>query len=253
MKTCKIAIIFLLLSSHQSFCQEVKTKRWTFLVGSGVATPVGSYRNDNAYSAALYFPEPPNFLLGFDKSKSGFAKPGYYLNTEVQFKLRSGVFFLLRGGKAVNTVNTKELSDFLTNWFGAQEFQHVDYSLKYLTSGVGFIKTLNDFDIGFDIFVGYANCNYPYYKSILQNNSAEFWAQDGDQPTLESPTFGSQVFLHYTLLTNLSIGLDCSFQIAQFDYKISNRKIPGGSNIYEIEDTLKVALVNIGISLGYKF
>lgn len=252
----KIAVIFLLLSSLSSFSQELKKKKWNFMVSSGAAIPVGSYGNANASSAAI-IPQPQNFLAAFDKGKSGFANIGYYINAETQFRLKNGLFFLLRGGRIVNTVSTESLSDYLTQRFATPvSVAHDDYRINYIAPGIGFSKTFKTIEFGFDIFIGYANCNYPYYKGVKLNSNTDpkiIWAHSGARPNLESVTLGNGAFLHYKLLKHLTIGLDCSFQFTQFDYKISNREIPGGSNIYEVEDTLKVALVNIGISLGYKF
>lgn len=252
----KIVVIFFLLSSLPSFSQELKKRKWNIIVSSGVAIPVGSYGNANASSSAI-IPQPENFLAAFNKSESGFAKTGYYINSEIQFRLKKGVFFLIRGGKIQNSVQTQSLSEFLTQRFNTPvSVAHDDYKLYYITPGIGLSKTHKNFEFGFNVFIGYASCSYPYYKGVLLNSNTDpkiIWAHDGDRPTLESLTLGSGAFLRYTLLTQLSIGLDCSFQTAQFHYKISNRQIPGGSNIYEVEDTLKFALVNIGISLGYKF
>jgi hypothetical protein len=167
------------------------------------------------------------------------------------------VFFLLRSGKIVNTVHNEILSDFLTLKFDTPvSLVHDDYKFNYLSPGFGFARTHKNFEFGFDIFFGYSDCTYPYYKGIRLNSNTDpkiIWAHSGDRPTLESLTFGSEAFLRYSLLKHLLIGLACSFQAAQFNYKISNKQIPGGSNVFEIEDTLKVKLINVGLSLGYKF
>jgi hypothetical protein len=224
----KIGVIILLLSSLPSFSQELKEKKWNIMISSGAAIPVGSYGNTDASSAAI-IPQPQNFLAAFDKGKSGFAKIGYYINAETQFRLKSGVFFLLRGGKIVNAVSTESLSDYLTQRFGTPvNVDHDDYRINYIAPGIGFSKTYKTIEFGFDIFIGYANCNYPYYKGVKLNSNTDpkiIWAHSGERPNLESVTLGNGIFLHYKLLEKLMIGLDCSFQYAQFQEDLTFMKL----------------------------
>lgn len=258
MKRVLILLVLLLVSVKYLSAQEL-SKRWQFFVSSGAALPIGNYGKNNPADAAVYRPDFQNtWVLGFHKEKSGFAKPGYYYNAALQFEFDNRIMLFLRSGNLTNSVQTNELSDFLTEISGNSPIQveHVDYDVFYVASGVGYRKKIDNLFLGLGIFGGHANSSYPYYKAILlftNTNPPIFWAHDGERPNLNGFTMGGLLNIDYNIASRFIVGLELTYQQANFNYEMRTRSIPGGCCFGIVNDVLKVSVINAGLKVGYKF
>ena len=70
---------------------------------------------------------------------------------------------------------------------------------------------------------------------------------------LHAFTFGSSISAGYKITQNIKIGIDAIYYHANFPYHMSNAETPGGSQVFEISDVLKVKVINIGIKLSYSY
>jgi hypothetical protein len=61
------------------------------------------------------------------------------------------------------------------------------------------------------------------------------------------------MFINYNIGNRFGVGLNATYQRADFDYYMYNRVIPGGSSPYDFNDTLVVKVLNLGLSLSVKF
>lgn len=257
MKQLIILFTFTIISCISLFAQNKEWRGWHFSLSTGAAIPVGNYAKDDAASAAIYKTEEPYNIIGFAKSESGFAKIGYYYNAELQYKFNNGIAFSLRSGRLVNSVHTEGLSNYLTKISNSGEVkvEHVDYNVFYVTPSVGYYKSFRSFDIGLNFFIGSAKCNYPYYKGILLYTTTDpprIWAHDGERPNMNALMFGSLLNLNCRITSKFIVGLELTYQKANFEYEMMTRAIPGGNHNPLINDTIKLNVVNMGFKIGYK-
>lgn len=254
-----IILFTLTIAIHQYLSAQIElAKPWTFSLGVGMAAPVGTYGKNDAPTAAVYAPNVPNpWIIGLNKTKSGFAKTGYYYNADLRYNFTGNIAFFIRTGQCINSVDTKILSNFLTELDkGTVAVEHVNYDIFYFTPGIEYYKTIKNFNVGLNLFTGLAQCKYPYYKWILLYTTTDppiYWAHEGARPNLNALIIGSSLDINYKITSNIIMGFEAMYQRANFKYEMRTRAIPGGSNIGEIHDTVKLATVNIGFKIGYKF
>lgn len=263
MKKCLTALVLILLIEsliNPLAGQEETVKRWAISFSTGLSIPTGSFAKDDPLGSVIYDLSDPNdptpLILGFDKSKSGFAKLGYYYCGDIRYKMgKAGLFLMLTYGKSNNVVQTKNLSDFLTNYTGQQSLEHVDYEIITFSPGLGISKTYKDLIFTVGASIGYAVSKYPYYKSTLlytSTNPKIIWAHDGDRPDLSGLNIAFQLKLEYEISSRWFIGFSSQYQASSFKYEMYNRTIPGGSNTFKINETLKIDLLTTGFTIGFK-
>ncbi len=258
MKNFIILIVLSLKLSLSLSAQEALTNRLSVSVSGGIAIPVGSFGNKDIINSAIYTPENVQnpWIIGIDKSKSGFAEPGYFLNLEMSYKLNQVIGLRLRSGYTFNGVSTEEITQFLSTRYAEQRFEHDDYKILHIAPGLGYEKKVGNFSFGIGFFLGLALTNYPYYQSILlytSTNPPGIWAHYGEQPLLTSFLIGGALKFDYTVTSQLSWGIECSLQSADFDYSVRTMIIPGGNPNPEINDVLRTSNLNIGLKLQYNF
>lgn len=237
--------------------QDIDFERLSISVVGGRSIPVGAFGKKNILNSAIYTSEDVlnPWIIGIDKSKSGFAQSGYFYNIQLNYSTNKSIVFLLRSGQTVNRVWTDGISNFLTNNYGDQKFEHVDYKIFYVSSGVDYEITKGNFSVCIGIFSGIAVSNYPYYQSILlytTTNPPRIWAHEGEQPDLKGFFRGTHLSIDYRKSQKISWKFECAFQRADFDYKMTTRIIPGGNPNAQINDRLKTSLICLGLGIEYK-
>ena len=246
-----------IISPSFLFGQSEISDRLSISVSGGLSLPVFSYAGSNAAESASYGPEDIYpFLIGFSKEKNGFAKTGSYYNLEVKYKTAKRWLFLLRGGQFTNTVETDNLSEFLTDdIFGfPTNVEHLDYNIFYITPGVGYAFTKNAIEFDIIVLSGYARCNYPYYLSTVEYISIQrYWSHRGEKPDLRSFALGASFSVLYHLSPKFIFGIESNYLQASFKYSMKNELWPGSGGSYEFDDKLKVRVLNTGVKIGYKF
>lgn len=238
--------------------QDDNYNRFSISVSGGRAIPVGSFGNKDIINSAIYTPENVQnpWLIGIDKSKSGFAEPGYFVNLEMKYMLNQSFGLRLRTGYTFNSVWTDGITQFLSTNYGDQKFEHEDYKIFHATPGLGYEKKIGNFNLGVGVYSGLALTNYPYYESILlytTTNPPQKWAHDGDRPNLKALLLGASINIEYQKSSKLNWGIVLSYQSSNFDYSMTTRVIPGFSPNPEINDILKTSILNVGLKLQYNF
>ncbi|NEW82323.1 MAG: transporter [Mariniphaga sp.] len=252
-----ILFIFSCLSPHL-FAQNKLHDRFSFSISGGAAIPVGTFGMKDISNAAIYYVPNSNdpsltWIMGIDKSKSGFANVGYYYNAQFSYRMTNHVFLFLRAGQTKNSVQTSEISQFLTQKYGLQEFEEADYRIGSVTPGVGYTMSLNQWDISLGLFGGLARSNYPVYKSTF-TNPAMIWTLEGEAPkNLFSFSSGGVLSLDRRF-KRISAGIVIVYQHSSFKYDMTTHLSPGSSQVNPVvHDKLKVSLLTVGLQLDYSF
>ncbi|MCK6618580.1 MAG: hypothetical protein L6Q51_13140 [Cyclobacteriaceae bacterium] len=258
MKNLIILSVLILTLYLDLFGQEDIHNRFSISVSGGRAIPVGSFGNKDIFSSAIYTPEDVQnpWVIGIDKSKSGFAEVGYFANLEMKYMLNKPIGLRLRTGYTFNSVWTDGITQFLSTNYGDQKFEHDDYKIFHAAPGIGYEKQIGNFNLGVGLYSGVAITNYPYYESILTyttTNPHQKWAHDGDRPNLKALLLGASINIDYQSFSKLNWGIELSYQRSNFDYSMTTRVIPGFSPNPEINDILKTSNLNIGLRLQYNF
>jgi hypothetical protein len=199
MKAIYILIIFV-MSTLSLFAQEDVTNRFSISFSGGAAIPIGSYASDNAAQSATYGPEDAKqWLIGFSKKTCGFARKGGYYNIAFTYHLTKHFSVLLQGGQLRNTIQTNTLDDYLSEYFQfPTTVLHDDVNVFYITPGIGYSLTKGPFEIGFNVYAGYAQSNYPYYIATIEYlSSPHYWGDRGEQTNLNTLSYGAGITLHY--------------------------------------------------------
>ncbi len=250
-------LIFMIVLPYPLFSQTEPLIKWSLSLSGGLAVPLAAYGKNDPEGSAVYNTEVQNpWIIGFQKGRSGFAGMGHYYNAELKVSLPNSIHFFLRSGQFVNPVTTAELSLFLSGKHGIEKVEHVDYEIFYMTPGVGYSKTLKNWDLGISVFAGYAQINYPYYRSILLYTTTDpplIWGHDGERPRLNALTYGGGFNINYNFTSHWAIGLESTYQKAAFDYSMTTRIIPGFTPNPEFSDTVKASVLNAGLTVGYTF
>ena len=253
-------LLILLFVPVVVFCQNDKTSKLEIIIGGGVSLPVGSYRQSDPLKSAILDENAPfTRIIGFAKSKNGFAMPGNNFNLELKYKLFPSLRLILLASRFVNPVKSSGMTDYLVQVYSLdQKMQESDYKILSLATGVGYEYRLSKFDFNINLLLGYAIAKYPYYKFILlytetSTNPPLIFAHDGTEPTLKSFTYGTSLSANYNISSRFRVGVEAFYQKANFAYHMSNRVIPGGSTVYEISDALNVNVINIALRVAYSF
>ena len=240
--------------------QSDKTTKLDISISGGLSLPVGSYGNKSPLKSAIYVEGAPALTVkGFAKDRSGFAKTGYCYNLEIKYKLTTSLRLLLLAGTYSNTVETDGMSDFLTQVKDNREtkVEEDDYSFLYFTPGIGYYYSLNKFELGLNLFMGYSISSFPYYKFIFLYTTLDpppIFAHYGPKPDLGAFTLGTSLSATYNVFNRFRIGIDILYQRANFEYNMSPMTIPGGNpGIYNFSDILKARVINTGLKIGYSF
>jgi hypothetical protein len=256
-KFIKLGVLILTLSLDL-FGQEDIYNRFSISVSSGRAIPVASFGNRDIINSAIYTLEDVQkpWVIGIDKSKSGFADPGYYFNLEMKYMLNKFIGLRLRTGYTFNSIWTDGITQFLTTNYGDQKFEHDDYKIFHVAPGLGYEKKIGDFNLGVGVFSGLAITNYPYYKSILLYSTTDpplIWAHDGKRSNLNTLLLGTSININYQKSPKINWGVELAYQSSNFDYSMTTRGIPGFSPNPEINDVLKTSILNVGLKFQYNF
>ncbi|NEW83926.1 MAG: hypothetical protein GZ094_16380 [Mariniphaga sp.] len=253
-----ILCIFSCLIPHM-FAQNKLHDRFSFSISSGAAIPVGTFGMKDISNAAIYYVpvnEPAQkYFIGIDKSKSGFAKVGYYYNAQFSYRITNHLFLFLRAGQTTNSVQTSVISEFVTQFNKEpEEFVEVDYKIGSVTPGLGYTMSLKQWDISLGLFGGRARSNFPLYKAIYLNSGTppSIWAFEGETPNLFSFSKGGELSVNRQI-KRISAGLEITYQNSNFKYDIKFRRIPGYDYGPIVHDKLIVSLLTVGLQLAYTF
>jgi hypothetical protein len=258
MKNFITLTVLMLILSLDLLGQDDIYNRFSISVSGGRAIPLGSFGNKDIINSAIYTLEDVQnpWLIGIDKSKSGFAELGYFVNLEMKFMLSQSFGLRLRTGYTFNSVWTEGITQFLTSRYANQRFEHDDYKIFHIAPGLGYEKKLGNFNLGMGVYSGLALTNYPYYQSILlytPANPPRIWAHDGEQQTLKSLLISGALNIDYKVTSKLTWSIECALQSSNFNYSIRTRIIPGGNPNPEMNDRLKTSNLNVGLKLQYNF
>jgi hypothetical protein len=258
MKIFTISSVLFLTFSLTLYAQENIFSRISLSFSSGPAIPVGSFGDKSVINSLIYTPEDVQnpWVIALDKSKSGFAEPGFFFNLEMKYRLNQHIGLCFRAGHTYNSVSTEGVTQFFTANYGNQKFEHEPYRIFHVAPGLGYEKRVRKFNLGVGVFSGLAVANYPYYQSILlftTTNPPAIWAHDGERPALKAFLIGVALNINHKITSRLWWGIECSFQNSNFEYSMTTRAIPGGNPNPEINNILRTSNVNIGLRLQYNF
>lgn len=243
-------LIALIMSTLSLAAQEDVTNRFSMSFSGGAAIPIGSYACDDSDQSATY-EETKQWVIGFSKKTCGFAKTGGYYKIDFAYQLTKHFSVFLQGGQLRNTIQTNTMDDYLSEYFQfPTTVAHDDVNVFYITPGIGYSLTKGPFDIGFNVYAGYAQSNYPYYIATIQYlSSPSYWGDRGEHPNLNTLAFGAGITLMYHLSSKFEIGIEASYFNAGFDYTITNEWYPGGNPGYDFYDTMLVQTLNTGLKV----
>jgi hypothetical protein len=258
MKRClKLAnLFFLWLIVLNASGQDSKQRLWELSMGGGVSLPVGTYSHKNPSESAI-IDNSLSFtrIIGIAKEKSGFAKAGFNYNLEIKYKLSSNFRLSISAGKFINPIETNGMSDYFSQVTREVEVVESDYKISYIMPGIGYSYLINNLDFDLNLNAGFSGSDFPYYKFILlfTTNPHPIFAHDGPEPNLHAFAMGASISVNYNISSRVIVGIEAFYQQSNFAYHMSNHVIPGGSAVFEIDDVLKVRVINTALRLGYVF
>ena len=256
--------LILFLICWDVVAQNDNGRRWEFFIGSGLSFPVGVYSKKNPEkSAILNYLGDNSFkvISGFAKEKCGFAKTGWNYSAGLKYYLSPKFMFVIHAGRFINHVETDRIAKYLTGVTNKNMgFSEPDYELIFFTAGIGYTLSVKKFDINLILNAGYSRSDFPYYEQVLLFTSMPpeyfppvIFAHDGPRPDLNSLAVGGGISVYYPIGKRIKTGLQALYQQANFAYHMSNHAIPGGSETFEIDDILKVRVINADLVLSYVF
>lgn len=253
MKNLFLLLLFFGFMLQSSFSQENPPQRISLSVSAGPAFPLGVFGGNNMEEAAIYFPDSsiPN-LASISKASNGFAKVGYSIHGTLNYHFASHFYVFLRSGVTNNPISVTEMEDFVNDLYGLDfRFSHENNNMLSITPGLGYFLKKGSWEYRSGIFLGYGQINYPYYEMVRSvGNETLTWAHVGSRPNSSSITAGGNLQVSRAIW-KFQLGLEASYQRADFDYSIFPRTSPGGSQSVTYEDTIKVRTLNFGLFLLY--
>ncbi|KPQ19821.1 MAG: hypothetical protein HLUCCX10_01380 [Algoriphagus marincola HL-49] len=253
MKNLILLVLFFGFTLQSSFSQVNPPRRFSLSISAGPAIPVGVFGGKNMENAAVYFPDSsvPN-LASISKASNGFAKVGYSIHGTLNYHFASNFYVFLRSGVTNNPISVVEMEDFVNDLYGLDfRFSHENNNMLSITPGLGYFLKKGSWEYRTGIFLGYGQINYPYYEMVrVVGNETLTWAHAGSRPSLSSITVGGNLQVSRAI-GKFQLGLEVSYQRADFDYSIFPRTSPGGSQSVTYEDTIKVRTLNFGLFLLY--
>ena len=251
-----ILIIVTIFIGDMVLGQQKGISKLDISIIGGLSLPIGSYGENDPSKSAIY--ANASQVKGFAKEMCGFAKTGYNYNLEIGYKVFPHFKILLITGSYLNPVETKNMSDFMTVIFhGEIRVEEESYKYFYFNPGIGYYQSLNRFEFGLNLFMGYSLTSFPYYKFVFASsttNPPDMFAHDGPRPNLNALSIGTSISATYSLSNRFKIGIDANYQRADFKYTMSPRLIPGGGGAdLTFSDILKCRVINLGLKFGYVF
>ena len=239
----------LLLLSNLAFSQS----RLSIEVSGGFAFPVGSYSEKNASDAAVAHPDQGNdWIIGYTKSKAGFAKPGYYLQFNTNYRISKLFSANVIIGKSGNPTDASYLSEYVTeNGQPSNYTGHSDYRFTYLLPGFGIQKNLGNKLAKLSINMGPSTCNYPSFTTHFQNDIT--WETINGTRNISGLMYRVAFTLNQKISERLAIGLNFNYATASLDYTQQTSYTPGFTPNPSFEDTLKMRTINFGATFSYAF
>ena len=253
---CCINVLILSILPIKFYGQKENSDKVDISVGSGLSIPCNSYSNNNPLKSAIYVNATE--VKGFSKEKSGFAALGTSYILQIKYNTNTHFKILLISGTFSNSVVTNGMSEFLTQLNNLEtKVEEKKYKYFFINPGVGYYNTYGKFEIGLNIFLGYANTSFPYYKFVFlspPSSVPDIFAHNGPTPNLNAITYGSSVSANYFLSQRLQVGINMAYQRADFNYSVSPELIPGGGGAnLTFSDILKVKVLNLGLMIAYCF
>ncbi len=256
MKKFISSVFILVLLSLESNVWGQDDNKFEISFGGGLSLPVGSFVKENPTESAI-LDKNVSFtrIIGFAKNKNGFANSGFNYNLSIRYKISPSLRLLFLSSKFVNPIKSNVITDYLIQTYdNDQLFEESEYKILTFTPGIGYVYALDKFDFSFSMYLGYSIAKYPYYKFILLYTYPPIiFANVASSSDPHAFTFGSSISADYKITQNFEIGIDATYISANFPYHMSNAEIPGGSQVFEISDVLKVKAINVGIRLSYSF
>lgn len=248
--------LILVLLELNSFGQERDQKLIEISIGGGISLPIGKYQNQNPSIAAIKDKNVSfSRIVGISKEKNGFASTGYNYNLSFRYNISHSIALSFLATKFVNPVKVNTISDYLVSIDNlAQRMEAPNYSVICFAPGIGFRKSIRKFNVLYGLNAGYSLARYPYYEIILDYmmlNPSPIFAHDGLTPKLHSFVFGSTLSTDLKVSRKLKIGTEFNYLNTSFNYDMSTRLIPGGSQTFEFSDKLNVEVINIAVRLTY--
>ncbi len=253
--TNKLILVFLLvISTGYIHAQSKFSEKFMFSISAGPAIPIGVFAQSSAESAALMMPGVPNpWVIGFDKSQSGFAQVGWSIGFETSYSLSPKVFIFFHLGQNRNEVNQTPMENKLIATSGNQRLQHDPYTMVYANPGIGYQIRKGNLTYRAGAFVGVASMNYPYYESELTYINAvphPSWAHFGSRPRIHSLNYGMILDVVYGR-KKLRYGIQTAFQAASIPYQMTTKVNPGISPNPTFNDEILVRLLQLKAILYY--
>jgi len=263
-----LAIIFgLLFLPVSGFSQTKFLERFEFGISGGLALPVGVF-SDVHVESSLEQLDQSSRIRGFVKESGGQANTGTSINLDLKYYISHKVFMSLSYIRNHNQINTQPQLDyydknvrFLTDaWGNEREFPgHLtseDYSLKAYLLGIGYLFTINKFDISFAGQMGLNHLRFPFYVwgfdlsdqlTLLLRPRAVYEPLPSN---LEAVSYGLQLNGAYPITSRLKTNLNLSYLRSDHPHSYWTTTL-GGSNEFFIEDNIKYRVIALRLGLSY--
>ena len=262
---------FFFLNVATATSQNLKISRWEVNLIGGISNVLGDFRRIDKEKVIAY--DKLNgrpYENGFPRAGNSAAKNGYYVGLEGKYYLTQKINLSLRLTRSNNKVNTQTATDYLNTILPegnsdianpAYYYYYLsanDYDVSCLTFGIQYSKTVRKVRIELGPFIGFSTLAFPGYSNnvdvLLVNTGNTLTLSNSDltdQPSSNSPVFGSDLSICLDIGRYLFIGADFRYSYADFFYSTTLGR--AGINPATYSDEISYRVLNIGIKSGFRF
>ena len=256
-----IWLIVVIASLSQLYAQDEKLQVY---VSSGLSQPVGAFKKSGPSTLFAYDADGSNpQYMGFSKKGSGYAKPGYFINGGVLFRVGSFLNLGASLGYTYNPVNSDPASNHMTDVFINYSFYHDfpgfviianPYKTYQLKIDVILKKQWNKLAVHAGPSFGMAFMNFPDYSlktysfqdyTTKPNRTFE---HTGDKQKINGFLIGMKSTVNYTLNPKLKLGLLFEYLRSNFKYEIELQYRESTTNFSwgPFKDTVNYRVILLG-------
>lgn len=247
-------LIILTLFLFSDLCQA--QNRFSIEASGGVAIPVGDFGKNSADAIEPHPEFGSDWIIGFAKEKSAFAKTGYFVDLSLGYRVSKVLSINMHIGRNSNPVDSETLSELRSqNGQFPHQIDHQDYNMDYVLPEVQLQKSFQSSQLKLMVAMGLTRLIHPKYVSYLEyinNPDLTVWktVNEGEDPT--SSLVRISTSFEQAIIKAFTIGISVSYNSARFDYIQTTSFVPGTPNP-SFYDKIHTQTINLGISLGYHF
>ncbi|GMQ28180.1 outer membrane beta-barrel protein [Algoriphagus confluentis] len=272
MKKLFFSILLVFINHIGSFGQEKFFEKIEFGFSSGLAVPVGHFKEISV--APSLEPVPPGSnperFQGFLKNEGGQAQLGYSLGLNLTYHLTSSVFISLNYLNTQHSIDTRPQQIYYDANFKSEidlngvpfevpgRLESDTYRADIFYLGIGYRLPIHRLEVRFTGLAGINNLEFPFYSWTYQISETTAiplrpFPVDGPVPTsLREFAYGLETKVAYSLSKKFNMNLSATYLRSDHphDYWTS---LLAASIAYKIQDEIRYRNLAVQFGISYRF